>query len=107
MTDSYTPLLLTLWKDLRDERILWQVATLVLSLAIAHWISYLLRPRLRAGSGSKLAIGLGGLRRLVFPLAALTLVLTGRWMLASTPMWTSRFTVSRCRTLALRPPLTT
>ncbi len=82
MTDSFAPLLHLLWKDLRDERILWQVATLLLSLAIAGWISYLVRPRLRAGEGSKLDIGLGGLRRLVFPLVALTLVLTGRWMLA-------------------------
>ncbi len=82
MTAPYTPLLLTLWKDLWDEHILWQVATLVPSLAVAHWISYLLRPQLRAGEGSRLDIGLGGLRRLVFPLGALTLVLTGRWVLA-------------------------
>jgi hypothetical protein len=46
------------------------------------WISYLVRPRLRAADGSRYDIGLGGLRRLVFPLVALTLVLTARWGLA-------------------------
>ena len=82
MTDSFEPLLLSLWKDLRDERILWQVATIAASLTVAGWLSYLLRPRLRAGDGSRLEFGLGGLRRLVFPLAALTLVLVGRAALA-------------------------
>ena len=82
MTHSFAPLLHTLWKDLQDERILWQVATLVLSLCIASWISYALRPRFGSGDGSKLDIGLGGLRRVVFPLVALALVLTGRWGLA-------------------------
>ena len=82
MTDSFEPLLLSLWKDLRDERILWQVATIVASLAVAAWLSYLLRPRLRAGDGSRLEFGLSGLRRLVFPLVALALVLIGRTALA-------------------------
>ena len=82
MTDSFEPLLLALWKDLHDERILWQVATIAASLILAYWLSYLLRPRLRAGEGSRLEFGLGGLRRLVFPLAALALVLSGRWGLA-------------------------
>ena len=82
MTDSFEPLLLALWKDLHDERILWQVATIAASLILAYWLSYLLRPRLRADEGSRLEFGLGGLRRLVFPLAALALVLSGRWGLA-------------------------
>ena len=82
MTDSFEPLLLALWKDLHDERILWQVATIAASLILAYWFSYLLRPRLRADEGSRLEFGLGGLRRLVFPLAALALVLSGRWGLA-------------------------
>ena len=82
MTHSFAPLLHSLWNDLQDERILWQVAALVLSLCIAGWISYVLRPRFGSGDGSKLDIGLGGLRRLVFPLAALVLVLASRWALA-------------------------
>src|SRR6185295_1181331 len=52
------------------------------SLVIAAWLSYRLRARPHAGDGSKLEIGMAGLRRLAFPLAALTLVLFGRWSLA-------------------------
>ena len=81
MTDSYAPLLRLLWKDLQDERILSQVAILVASLALAHWLSFLIRPRLRAGGDSRFEVGLGALRRLTFPLAALALVLMGRWAL--------------------------
>jgi len=36
---------------------------------LAYWLSYLLRPRLRAGEGSRLEFSLGGLRRLIFPSA--------------------------------------
>ena len=82
MTDAFEPLLLALWNDMRDISILWQVAIIAASLATAGSLSYLLRPRLHAGDGSKLEIGLGGLRRLVFPLGTLTLVLVGRWSLA-------------------------
>ena len=82
MTDAFEPLLLALWKDVREVSVLWQVAIIALSLAIAGSLAYLLRPRLHAGDGSKLEIGLGGLRRLIFPLGALTLVLIGRWSLA-------------------------
>ena len=86
MTDAIEPLLLALWQDMRDMRILWQVAIIAASLAIAGWLSYRMqlrrRPRPHAGDGSTLEIGLGGLRRLAFPLAALTLVLFGRWALA-------------------------
>ena len=82
MTDAFEPLLLALWKDLRDVGILWQLAVIGASLALAGWLAYLLRPRMHAGAGSKLEIGLGGLRRLAFPLVALSLVLIGRSSLA-------------------------
>ena len=76
------PLLLSLWKDLHNVRVLWQAAAAVLSVAIALGVSHLLRPRMRGATASKWEIGLGGLRRLVFPLTALTLVLSGRWALS-------------------------
>jgi small-conductance mechanosensitive channel len=75
-------LLLSLWKDLHDVRVLWQAAAAVVSVAIALGVSYLLRPRMHGATASKWEIGLGGLRRLVFPLTALTLVLSGRWALS-------------------------
>jgi small-conductance mechanosensitive channel len=80
--NALEPLLLSLWKDLHDVRVLWQAAVAVMSIAIALGVSHLLRPRMRATTESKWEIGLGGLRRLVFPLTALTLVLSGRWVLS-------------------------
>ena len=82
MTDAFEPLLLALWKDLQNANILWQAGIICASLALAALCSYQLRPRMHAGDGSKLEIGLGGLRRVVFPLGALAFVLIGRWALA-------------------------
>ena len=81
MTDPFAPLLHSLWTDLQDQRILWQVATIVVSLSIAAAFSYLVRPRLRGIGGTRLEFGLGSLRRLVLPLSALVLVLAGRAVL--------------------------
>ena len=81
MTDPFAPLLRSLWTDLQDQRILWQVAAIVVSLSIAAAFSYLVRPRLRGIGGTRLEFGLGSLRRLVLPLSALVLVLAGRAVL--------------------------
>jgi len=81
VTDPFAPLLRSLWTDLQDQRILWQVATIVVSLSIAAAFSYLVRPRLRGIGGTRLEFGLGSLRRLVLPLSALVLVLAGRAVL--------------------------
>jgi len=81
VTDPFAPLLRSLWTDLQDQRILWQVATIVVSLSIAAAFSYLVRPRLRGIGGTPLEFGLGSLRRLVLPLSALVLVLAGRAVL--------------------------
>ena len=70
-----------MWTDLQDQRILWQVATIVVSLSIAAAFSFLVRPRLRGIGGTRLEFGLGSLRRLVLPLSALVLVLAGRAVL--------------------------
>lgn len=74
-------MLLTLWKDLHDVRVLWQVAVIAISLAVAWGVSRLLRPSL-ADPGAKWKYGAGGLRSVRFPLIALVLVLLGRWVLA-------------------------
>jgi len=81
VTDPFAPLLRSLWTDLQDQRILWQVATIVVSLSIAAAFSFLVRPRLRGIGGTRLEFGLGSLRRLVLPLSALVLVLAGRAVL--------------------------
>ena len=81
MTDPFAPLLRALWTDLQDQSILWQVATITVSVALAAWFAFLVRPRLRGAGGTRLEFGLGSLRRLVLPLSALVLVLAGRWVL--------------------------
>jgi small-conductance mechanosensitive channel len=81
VADPFAPLLRSLWTDLQDQRILWQVATIVVSLSIAAAFSFLVRPRLRGIGGTRLEFGLGSLRRLVLPLSALVLVLAGRAVL--------------------------
>ena len=78
MTDSFAPLLRSLFNDLQDQRILLQLATIVVSVGLAAWFSWLMRPRLRGARGTRLELGLGSLRRLVFPLSALMLVFMGR-----------------------------
>ncbi len=80
--NSLESLSLSLWKDAHDVRILWQTGAIVLSIAIASGISHLLLPRLRAASAGRWEIGLGGMRRLLFPLLALGLLLIARWLLA-------------------------
>jgi len=80
--NSIEPLLIALWKDLHDVRVLWQIGVIAASLLVAALVSHQLRPRLHAATESKWEIGLGGLRRMVFPLTALLLVLIGRWALS-------------------------
>lgn len=81
MTDSFAPLLRALWTDLHDQSVLWQVAAILTSVALAAWFTYLVRPRLRLQGSARLEFGLGSLRRLAFPVSALLLVLAGRWVL--------------------------
>ena len=79
--DPFAPLLRALWSDLQDHTILWQVAAIVISVALAASFTYLVRPRLRVQGSARLEFGLGSLRRLAFPVSALLLVLAARWLL--------------------------
>lgn len=76
------PLLLSLWEDLHDVRVLWQAGAIALSVVTAVGLSYVLLPRMRTADPSRWEIGLGGLRRLMFPLIALALLLIARWVIA-------------------------
>ncbi|HXF67850.1 MAG TPA: mechanosensitive ion channel domain-containing protein [Burkholderiales bacterium] len=73
-------LLAELWADLRDVRVLWQLAVLAAAFATAAWVSRLLRPRFETGEAT-LRFTVGGVRRLLFPLTALAAVLVGRAVL--------------------------
>jgi len=73
------PSLLTLWDDLHEVRILWQISALALSLGLAWWASRALSQFNNPLAGWQ--AGAGGLARVRFPLIALALVLIARGVL--------------------------
>ncbi|HXC37709.1 MAG TPA: hypothetical protein VN667_02090, partial [Burkholderiales bacterium] len=77
MNDPFAAVLVDLWNDLRQPGILWQLGTILLCLAvawpIAHWIRL---PRIEKSETWQ--FGVGGLKRILFPLLALILVLAAR-----------------------------
>jgi small-conductance mechanosensitive channel len=73
-------LLLDLWEDLHDVRVLWQLAVLGVGFTLAWWVNRLVEPRFETAD-NKLKFAVGGLRRLQFPLTALVVVLVGRAVL--------------------------
>jgi len=77
MNDPLAAALVDLWNDLRQPGILWQLGTLLLCLGvawpIAHWIRL---PRVEKSETWQ--FGVGGLKRILFPLLALILVLAAR-----------------------------
>jgi len=55
-----TRLLSDLWADLHDVRVLWQLAVIGLSFAVAAWVNRLIQPRLETLEQT-LSFALGGL----------------------------------------------
>jgi small-conductance mechanosensitive channel len=74
-------LLQNLWKDLHDLRVLWQLLVFSVSVALAWWLGRLQLPQAAAPGGAAQQRA-DGLRSVRFPIAALILVLAGRWILA-------------------------
>lgn len=70
-------LLLDLWNDLHDVRVLWQLAVIAISLGVAWWASGRIAARV-PGPDETVRFTVGGLQRLQFPVTALILVLVGR-----------------------------
>jgi len=84
MTENQIGRLLTgLWAELQQPAILWQAGTLLLCLAVAWWLSRLLQWRAPEGSTETLKRGAAALRRVVFPLLAMLLLVGGRAVLGT------------------------
>jgi len=66
--------------DLEETTMLWQLAVLGFSLALAWGFSRLLRSHLPKSEGA-IKVGLGGVSRVAFPLVALLLVVIGKTVL--------------------------
>jgi small-conductance mechanosensitive channel len=83
MNNEFGSLLIDLWADLQQPDMLWQVGVLGLCLGIGWSADRLVRRRTAGGDAEGLkALGQRGVRRLVFPVVALALVLVGRVVLA-------------------------
>ena len=80
MPQSTHNLLTELLSDLEQTRMLWQLAVLGFSLALAWGFSRLLRSHLPKSEGAA-KVGLGGISRVAFPLIALLLVVIGKTVL--------------------------
>ena len=80
MNEPFAKVLIELWGDLRQPDILWQVVALGVALVAARMISHAIRiPRVEASGVWK--FGVGGLKRILFPVIALVLVLAARAVL--------------------------
>lgn len=73
-------LLLDLWADLHNVKVLWQAVVIFISVFVAWLFGRLIQPRLAVAHGKR-AFGLEMLGELLFPLTALALVLVGRAIL--------------------------
>ncbi|HEY8067627.1 MAG TPA: mechanosensitive ion channel domain-containing protein [Burkholderiales bacterium] len=71
-------LLADLWSDLHAPAILWQAGTLVLCLFAAWWLARLLQWRAPDDSAQAFKRGAAAIRRLIFPLLAMLLLIAGR-----------------------------
>lgn len=80
MPHSTHNLLTELLSDLEQTRILWQLAVLGFSLALAWGFNRVLKNRLPKSEGA-IKVGLGGISRVAFPLVALLLVVIGKTVL--------------------------
>ncbi len=72
-------LLVELWDDLHDVRVLWQLAVIAGGVALAWWAGRRLDAQGAPDDTARFTVG--GLQRLQFPLTALVLVLIGRALL--------------------------
>ena len=81
MNGEYDPILLQLWADAHRPEFLWQTGALAMCLGIAWLLSRSVNLSSRERTGMW-RVGVGGLKRVLFPLLALVLVLVARPILA-------------------------
>ncbi|MDQ5879066.1 MAG: hypothetical protein QG638_1801 [Pseudomonadota bacterium] len=101
MEASFLKLLNEVWRDLHDPAILWELLALVICMALAGWMQWRLRHRAGRLEGTLHAAEVG-LRRIMFPVTALLLVLLARAALQSfTPVALLNLAVPLFLSLAL------
>jgi small-conductance mechanosensitive channel len=82
-SSEFKGLLLDLWSDLQSVNILWQVGVLAACIAVGWWLSRNYDRRLvgHAPLDATQALGVGSIKRLLFPLSTLVLVLIAKAIL--------------------------
>ena len=95
MSNEAHSLLMAFWHDVQQPDTFWQTGVLVACLAVAWLAQRLVREHAPAAEGAW-KLGHGGLRRIAFPLVALTLVYVAQQLLQQT---------MHVRLLALAVPL--
>lgn len=88
MQDAFGGLLKEFWKDLQQPDLLWQIGALVLCLTVAWLADRVVQARVSSHAAEglhaeELRLGRRGLRRLMFPVVGLLLVLLARQILGS------------------------
>ena len=86
MTQEFASLLTNIWDDLHDPFLLWQVGVLLACLVGGWLVQRMVHQRTGDEAGEELSVALrfgrSGLRRVVFPLSTLILVVVARAVLA-------------------------
>ena len=83
MSNEAHSLLMAFWHDVQQPDTFWQTGVLVACLAVAWLAQRLVREHAPAAEGAW-KLGHGGLRRIAFPLVALTLVYVAQQLLQQT-----------------------
>lgn len=79
--NQFGRLFVELWKDLQEPTILWQAGVVALCVLAAWWIARVLRWQAPEDSSRAMRVGAGSMRRVLFPLVAMLLLMAGRWTL--------------------------
>ena len=79
MNREFAALLRSVWRELPEPETLWQIGAIVIAIAIA-WLLHRMADRRKVSSAEHRAVrvGMGGVKRLVFPMSALILVVLAR-----------------------------
>ncbi len=78
---QFENLLLAVWADLQQPNVVWQIAALAACIILAWALSRLVLRRTPSAAAAKWRFGAGGLKRILFPLFALVLVVVAREIL--------------------------
>jgi small-conductance mechanosensitive channel len=75
---EFAALLRSVWRELSDPQATWQIAAIVIAVAVAFVLDRRARRREIAAQYHAVKVGVGGVKRLVFPLTAVLLLVVAR-----------------------------